>query len=221
MTIFPIAEALAADLAGSGVDPNEAQKALAYLRSQRSGKAFFDYLQAIVTNGQAVIRSRQTLDYYRALQQACQRHLRPLQGDYQEMALTLGWALRILRYYRAVPDAAKEKATLQRTTSTPSVTQSQSATALSSGSASSSSTEKPYPTVFTGKVLDGDENVFIIQVPGFREDEAIAVLTIEPGLPKFRIGKDSARVEVTGMRKAKSGKMVLQVRRLAKAKAEE
>ena len=73
MTHFPIAEALAADLAGAGVDPNEAQKALAYLRSRRSGKAFFDYLQAVVNNGQVVIRSRQTLDYYRVLQQACQR----------------------------------------------------------------------------------------------------------------------------------------------------
>jgi len=46
-----------------------------------------------------VIRSNQTLDYYRNLQSACQRHLRGM--AYEELALTLGWALRLLRYYRA------------------------------------------------------------------------------------------------------------------------
>lgn len=111
-TILSSAELLAADLAGAGIDPNEAQKALAYLRSKRDPKAFFDYLQAIVTNGQAVIRSRQTLDYYRNLQDACQRHLRGM--AYEEMALTLGWALRLLRYYRAVPWAAEERAAERR-----------------------------------------------------------------------------------------------------------
>lgn len=119
MSIFPIAQSLAADLAGARVDPNEAQKALAYLRSRRSGKAFFSYLQAVVNNGQAVIRSRQTLDYYRALLQICERHLRPLQGDYKQMALALGWALRLLRYYRAVPEAVQEQVREQRPTPPP------------------------------------------------------------------------------------------------------
>ncbi len=108
MTILSIAEALAADLAGAGVDPNEAQKALAYLRSKRNGKALFEYLQAVVTNGNVVVRSGQTLNYYRDLQSACQRHLRPLQDDYQHMVLAFGWSLRLLRYYRAVPAAARE-----------------------------------------------------------------------------------------------------------------
>ena len=89
MKVFDTAEALAADLAGARVDPNEAQKALAYLRSKRDPKRFFDYLQAVVNNGQAVIRSRQTLDYYRSLQQICLRHLRGM--EYQEMAMTLGF----------------------------------------------------------------------------------------------------------------------------------
>ncbi|WP_165774577.1 hypothetical protein [Candidatus Viridilinea mediisalina] len=57
MTNFPVAEALAADLAGAGVDPNEAQKALAYLRAKRDAKRFFDYLQILVSNGHVVIRS--------------------------------------------------------------------------------------------------------------------------------------------------------------------
>lgn len=107
MDRFHIAEALAADLAGARVDPNEAQKALAYLRGKRDPKRFFDYLQAVVNNGQVVIRSRQTLDYYRALQQICQRHLRGM--AYQEMAETLGWAIRLLRYYRVVPEAVQRQ----------------------------------------------------------------------------------------------------------------
>ena len=225
MTIFPIAQALAADLAGAGVDPNEAQKAMAYLRSRRSGKAFFDYLQAVVNNGQVVIRSRQTLDYYRAIQQACQRHLRPLQNDYQQMALTLGWALRLLRYYRAVPDAAREKIAQQRAAPLPQPPQQHSAPSSAQAQPATPSTpveapphpttEQQYPTAFTGKVVDGDDNVFIIQVPGFSAGEAIAVLKIEPGVPRFRVGRDSARVEVTGIRKARSGKTILEVRRPA------
>lgn len=96
---------LAADLAGARVDPNEAQKALAYLRVQRETRALLDYLRAIVRNGQVVIRSRQTLDYYRALLEACERHLRGLSAE--EAAQTLGWAIRLLRYYRAVPNAPR------------------------------------------------------------------------------------------------------------------
>ncbi len=101
------AETLAADLAGAKVDPNEAQKALAYLRKNRDEKQFFAYLRAIVQDGRAVIRSGRTLDYYRNLLTACERHLRGMPAD--EMAQTLGWAIRLLRYYKAVPDAARKE----------------------------------------------------------------------------------------------------------------
>lgn len=204
MEHFPIAESLAADLAGAQVDPNEAQKALAYLRSKRSGKAFFDYLQAIVKNGHVVIRSQQTLTYYQEMLRACQRHLQPLQNDYEQMAQTLGWALRLLRYYRAVPEAAQEKAAqekiAQRRRSSPSRT-----------------TERSYPDEFTGKVVDGDDTVFLIQVPDVDPGEVIAVLAIEEGVPKYRIGKDSARVVVVETRQAKNGRTILTVRRPTKS----
>jgi len=199
MEHFPTAESLAADLAGAQVDPNEAQKALAYLRSKRSGKAFFDYLQAIVKNGHVVIRSQQTLTYYQEMLRACQRHLQPLQNDYEQMAQTLGWALRLLRYYRAVPEAAQEKAAQQRRSS-PSRT-----------------TERSYPDEFTGKVVDGDDTVFLIQVPDADPGKVIAVLAIEEGVPKYRIGKDSARVVVVETRQAKNGRTILTVRRPTKS----
>ncbi|MGQ9926480.1 MAG: hypothetical protein ACUVS4_06370 [Chloroflexaceae bacterium] len=224
MSLFSTAELLAADLAGAKVDPNEAQKALAYLRSKRDPKAFFDYLQAIVTNGRAVIRSRQTLDYYRNLQSACQRHLRGM--AYEELALTLGWALRLLCYYRAVPRAAEEKAAERR--GKPAEVPRRAAAAdtgaamgvrqqAAPAAAASPARELPaVGTTFTGKVIDSDERFFAIEVPGFKPDQVFAALKIEPGVPKYRVGKDTARVEVTGVRQTKTGKTVLEVRRPAK-----
>ena len=85
---FATAELLAADLSGAKVDPNEAQKVLAYARSKRSGRALFDYVRAVLADGRAVIRSKQTLDYYREIQGACDRHLRPLRSDDQRMLQT-------------------------------------------------------------------------------------------------------------------------------------
>lgn len=64
-----------------------------------------------------------------------------------------------------------------------------------------------------GEVIKGDEDMFVIKVPGFEEREAVAVLKREPGVPNYRIGKDSVRVEVVRVRQTKSGLTVLDVRR--------
>ena len=53
--VLEAAESLAADLAGARVDPNEAQKALAYLRSKKNPKLFFDYLRAINQKGPQIL----------------------------------------------------------------------------------------------------------------------------------------------------------------------
>lgn len=223
MISFPTAERLAKDLAGAGVDPNEAQKALAYLRSKRDPEAFFGYLQAIVRDGRAVIRSRQTLNYYRDLEDACQRHLRGM--TYEEMALTLGWALRLLRYYRAVEQDAKEKSAEQ-----PASVQDppQAATAKAASATGKSQRDKAtnpldpelpeIGTVFTGRVIEGDDQYFAIEVPGFESDKVFALLKIEEGVPKYRVGKDTARVKVVGVRKTNTGKIILDVRRAPKQK---
>jgi hypothetical protein len=105
------AELLAADLAGGRVDKNEAQKALAYLRSKRDPKQFFAYLQAITQNGRVVIRSNRTLGYYKELLNACERHLRGKNAE--EMLLTLGWAIRLLAYYQQAPENAPQRSTEQ------------------------------------------------------------------------------------------------------------
>lgn len=231
MSIFPIAQSLAADLAGARVDPNEAQKALAYLRSRRSGKAFFSYLQAVVNNGQVVIRSRQTLDYYRALLQICERHLRPLQGDYKQMALALGWALRLLRYYRAVPEAVQEQVREHRSAPPPAQSSGARApagaddarpappgnpTAQSSGAVSTPQIPA-VGEVFSGLVLERDDELVVIAVQGFSQDQAVAVLRVEPTTPKWAVGKDKARVEVVSQRK-RGDLTILNVKRAASVK---
>lgn len=99
---LPIARALAEDLADAEVDPNEAQKTLAYLKSRGESRALFDYLQTVVRNGGAVIRSGRTLGYYRELEKACKQHLKPIQDDYEAMLWTFGWSLRLLRYNKEV-----------------------------------------------------------------------------------------------------------------------
>jgi hypothetical protein len=98
------AEKLARALAEARVDPNEAQKALAYLRSERRGAALFDYLDLIGTKGTgAVVRSNQTLGYYQDLSALCDKHLGPLKPDYGLLVQTYALALRLLRYYIATP----------------------------------------------------------------------------------------------------------------------
>jgi len=103
LTFNTTAYALAADFAGSEIDLNEAQKALAYLRSTRNPQQFFAYLRAITRDGRIVIRSGRTLTCYREMLAACEHHLSGMSAD--EMLHTLGWSIRLLRYYRDVPDA--------------------------------------------------------------------------------------------------------------------
>jgi hypothetical protein len=116
---FETAHALAADLAGASIDPNEAQKVLAYARSKPGDTdALFDYLRMVVSQGGAVIRSGRTLSYYRDLEAACKQHLRPIK-DYDELLQTFGWSLRLLRYYRAVPDSLSKRDVVAKPTPPP------------------------------------------------------------------------------------------------------
>ena len=68
---------------------------------------------------------------------------------------------------------------------------------------------------FTGLVLKRDEAAVVIEVPGFRRERAVAVLTIEPSTPQWKPG-ERARVEVTGVRQ-RGDLTILDVKRGAKA----
>lgn len=201
------AELLAADLAGARVDPNEAQKALTYLHTKKHVKQFFEYLQAINKNGGAVIRSGQTLGYYRDLLVACERHLRGMQAD--EMAQTLGWAIRLLRYYRAVPDAAE-------------LLHKQVASPVAQAVTAQPKAAEQLPAVgdtFIGKITAVDESAVLITIPGFTEDKAVGVMqaaTIPGGrTERYREG-NMARVEVMGLRTLKNGRVIVELKPGAK-----
>lgn len=207
MTNFRTAETLAADLAGASVDPNEAQKALAYLRSKRESKALFDYLRAVSNDGGAVIRSGRTLGYYRDLLTIGQRHLRPLQDDYDQMLATFAWSLRLLRYYRAVPWAAEEKAAGQSRKSVIAEIRIPDPSSRPAGP-----TIPAVGDIFTGPILDADASAVIIEAPGFVIEDVTGVIKAEHmGKRSYRIG-NTARVEVIGVRTLKSGRVIVELK---------
>jgi len=221
MFISDVANLLAADLAGAQVDPNEAQKALAYLRKQRDGKAFFRYLQAIKKHGKAVIRSGQTLRYYDELLAACERHLRPLQNEPDQMLTTLAWAIRLLRYYRAVPEAAQELAAQRQLAQAPQQHGLSAPTNQQQPDAQSAPLRPAVPllpavgAVFAGTVTARDEDAVLVVIPGFDEVQAIGVMKAEAiqggRTDRFRVG-NAARVEVTGVRQLKSGRTIVELK---------
>lgn len=212
MNIFPIAEALAADLAGAQVDPNEAQKALGYLRSKRDGTAFFKYLDTIVNNGKIVIRSGRTLDYYRELQRACVRHLRPLQNNYQDLVMAFAWSLRLLRYYRAVPDAQSMQMARGAQSQPASQQQGRPAPSPTKPAVESQPATSQLPAVgatFLGKVLEVDESAVVVEIPGFGAEQAIGVIKSDDLAGKRFAKGNMARVVVIGTRTLQNKRTII------------
>lgn len=98
-----LANKMAREWVERGTDPNEVAKALTYLRGHPDGPGFFRYLRTVQEHGGAVVRSGRTLQYYHAIHQVCRRHLLDYQDDPQQMALILGWAVRLMRYHKVAP----------------------------------------------------------------------------------------------------------------------
>ncbi|MBK9715767.1 MAG: hypothetical protein IPO81_31460 [Kouleothrix sp.] len=199
--IHVTAAALAADLAGARVDPNEAQKALAYLRTKRDERKFFEYLRAIAYDGRAVVRSGQTLGHYRELLAASERHLRGLPAD--QMAEALGWAIRLLRYYRAVPDAQIARPANARPLASVAVGQAPQLAGPRLPAVGDS---------FLGRVVAADASAVLVEVPGFADEQAIGIIKADQlGGKRFAAG-NAARVEVIGARQLRSGKTIVELR---------
>ena len=107
---FAITDAVAQALYGKKTDVNELAKCVGFLRDNPDGPLFFEYLDTVISEGRAVVRSGRTLDYYRAIRDICRQHLMPYKDDPQAMAEILGWAVRLMRYY-AVADKLGRAAT--------------------------------------------------------------------------------------------------------------
>ncbi len=144
--------------------------------------------------------------------------------DYDDLIQTLGWAIRLMRYYREFPDKAPK-----RTVADSAPAQQPPDAAREKGSPAQSSAAAPAKpalalevgSIFTGKVIEGDENYFVIEAPGHSKDKVIAVLKRDASTPNFVVDKDMARVEVVGIREARGGRTILEVRRAPKAKRKE
>ena len=101
-----IAHAIAQTLVKEQTDVNELGKAIAYLRNavnQNQADAtsrFFKYLKTLVGNGRQIGHSGKTTDYYRSIDKACSDCLKGFQGDASTLLQILGWASRLMRYYK-------------------------------------------------------------------------------------------------------------------------
>jgi hypothetical protein len=101
-----IAHAIAQNLVKEQTDVNELGKAIAYLRNavnQNQADAtsrFFKYLKTLVGNGRQIGHSDKTTDYYRSIDKACSDCLKGFQGDASTLLQILGWASRLMRYYK-------------------------------------------------------------------------------------------------------------------------
>jgi nucleoid DNA-binding protein len=102
-----LAHNLAITLVKEDTDVNELGKVIAYLRSiinqTDAGTRFFKYLKTLVTNGRQIGHSGRTTDYYRNIERACSKYLQSEQNNAHSMLKILGWAMRLMRYYKVSP----------------------------------------------------------------------------------------------------------------------
>ena len=103
------AHAIARQIVQNGANAGELKKAIAYLRTcagtTDGGTRFFKYLGNLVGGGDRIGHSKKTVDYYRGLNDACIKYLKPLQDSPEVMLEILGWAGRLIAYYQASPIA--------------------------------------------------------------------------------------------------------------------
>lgn len=101
---WKIAHAIAQTLVKDNTDVNELGKAIAYLRSyvnrDNAGAKFFDYLKTLAKNGRQIGHSQRTSDYYENIESACSKYLKAYQDDATIILQVLGWASRLMRYYK-------------------------------------------------------------------------------------------------------------------------
>lgn len=101
---WQIAHAIAQTLVQDDADVNELSKAIAYLRAyahqEKAGSRFFDYLKTLERNGRQIGHSSKTSEYYGIIEKACTKYLKAFQNDVPAMLQILGWAARLMRYYK-------------------------------------------------------------------------------------------------------------------------
>ncbi len=112
---FAIAERISTDLTTADTDHNEVAKASAYLNQIRHPADFFEWLTWMATPrvSEQLARSKRTPEYYKQINHACQQ-LKSI-TDVDEIAQTLAWAVRLMRYYPRARPVTPERAVARQT----------------------------------------------------------------------------------------------------------
>jgi ribosomal protein S1 len=128
----------------------------------------------------------------------------------EDMLQTLGWAIRLLRYYRAVPNAVD--LVQHGRISAPQTLEASRETVPPQPAAP---TLPSVGDTFAGEVTAVDESAVLVAVPGFADDRAIGVMkaeSIDGGrTDRYRVG-NRARVEVTAQRTLRSGRVIVELK---------
>jgi hypothetical protein len=111
MNKWQTAETLARELFELEMDVSEFQKVIAFARTHLDGAKVFTLIDTMVLDGQHLVRSGRTLDYYHDLQEVCSDLLRDYRratgSQAEEMVSIMAWAARLMRYYDT--DAGNEE----------------------------------------------------------------------------------------------------------------
>lgn len=106
---WSIAHEIAFELVDKGTDVNEVANVYTFLRQHGNREQFFILLDRLIKSGRALVRSKRTLDYYRNIQDACNRHLKDI-SDPGRLAEILGWTVRLMKFYKFEPREARKGA---------------------------------------------------------------------------------------------------------------
>lgn len=101
-----IAHAIAKDLTEEETDVNELRKIISYLQfinTDNIGSSFFEYLKELTINGKKIGHSQKTIEYYRQIEITCKKYLKKDENNSLVMLTILGWASRLMQYYKVAP----------------------------------------------------------------------------------------------------------------------
>jgi len=107
---------IASELVQKGVDVNELAKVFTYLRTRLAKpdalNDFWLFLNRL-PRARAFVRSGRTLDYYKDIQNLCGQSLKDVK-DASQLTVTLGWAVRLARFYKEKSNPPTDKHTASR-----------------------------------------------------------------------------------------------------------
>ena len=95
------AHEIARQLVIKDTDANELGKANDYLLYYaKTGSQFFQYLETLAKQGKRIGHSKKTSIYYENIADVCSQYLERYQDDVGIMQQIMGWAFRLMRYYK-------------------------------------------------------------------------------------------------------------------------